>query len=42
LAERYGFLLRSHKHEMYGVCPNCQGKRNGEARVNGDAKKKKN
>ena len=26
IAERYGFLLRNHKHEMYGVCPNCQEK----------------
>ena len=24
IAARYGFLLRSHKHEMYGVCPSCQ------------------
>jgi Fur family ferric uptake transcriptional regulator len=24
VAARYGFLLRSHKHEMYGVCPKCQ------------------
>jgi Fur family ferric uptake transcriptional regulator len=27
VAARYGFILRSHKHEMYGVCPNCQKKR---------------
>jgi Fur family transcriptional regulator, ferric uptake regulator len=26
IALRYGFLLRSHKHEMYGVCPVCQAK----------------
>ena len=24
VAERYGFALRSHKHELYGVCPDCQ------------------
>jgi Fur family ferric uptake transcriptional regulator len=24
IAARYGFELRSHKHEMYGVCPACQ------------------
>ena len=27
VARRYGFLLRSHKHELYGVCPRCQAKR---------------
>jgi Fur family ferric uptake transcriptional regulator len=26
IAKRYGFALRSHKHEMYGVCPKCQAK----------------
>jgi Fur family transcriptional regulator, ferric uptake regulator len=26
VAERYGFKLRSHKHELYGVCPECQAK----------------
>ncbi len=26
VAERYGFRLRSHKHELYGVCPDCQAK----------------
>jgi Fur family ferric uptake transcriptional regulator len=26
VARRYGFVLRSHKHEMYGVCPKCQAK----------------
>jgi Fur family ferric uptake transcriptional regulator len=31
VAKRYGFALRSHKHEMYGVCPKCRakGKRRG-------------
>ena len=27
VAERYGFLLRSHKHEMYGACPDCRAKK---------------
>src|SRR5271166_5774380 len=27
VAKSYGFVLRSHKHELYGVCPKCQGKR---------------
>jgi Fur family ferric uptake transcriptional regulator len=26
VALRYGFELRSHKHEMYGVCPECAAK----------------
>jgi Fur family transcriptional regulator, ferric uptake regulator len=26
IAARYGFELRSHKHEMYGLCPKCQAK----------------
>ncbi len=26
IATRYGFKLRSHKHEMYGTCPDCQAK----------------
>ncbi len=30
VARRYGFQLRSHKHELYGVCPRCQGKRRNE------------
>ncbi len=29
VARRYGFELRSHKHELYGVCPRCQAKRGG-------------
>ena len=42
VAERYGFVLRSHKHEMYGVCPKCQAKRNGEARgSSGELKKQR-
>ena len=26
VATKYGFDLKSHKHEMYGVCPKCQTK----------------
>jgi len=26
VAEKYGYELRSHKHEMYGVCPKCRAK----------------
>jgi Fur family ferric uptake transcriptional regulator len=40
VALRYGFLLRSHKHEMYGICPKCQAKRDGEAKANGDSKRR--
>lgn len=29
VAERYGFRLKSHKHELYGICPDCQRKGNG-------------
>jgi Fur family ferric uptake transcriptional regulator len=29
VARSYGFELRSHKHELYGVCPKCLGKRFG-------------
>jgi Fur family ferric uptake transcriptional regulator len=31
VARRYGFQLRSHKHELYGVCPRCQAKRRNES-----------
>lgn len=27
IAAKYGYELRSHKHEMYGVCPDCQQKK---------------
>jgi Fur family ferric uptake transcriptional regulator len=27
VAARYGYELRSHKHELYGVCPDCRAKR---------------
>src|SRR5579872_4329053 len=30
VAHKYGFTLRSHKHELYGLCPRCQAKRRGE------------
>jgi Fur family transcriptional regulator, ferric uptake regulator len=26
VARKYGYKLRSHKHELYGVCPACQTK----------------
>lgn len=26
IAARYGFVLKTHKHEMYGVCAECQAK----------------
>jgi Fur family ferric uptake transcriptional regulator len=29
VAHKYGFQLRSHKHELYGSCPKCQAKRRG-------------
>jgi len=29
VARKYGFELRSHKHELYGVCPGCVAKRRG-------------
>ncbi|HEY2515247.1 MAG TPA: Fur family transcriptional regulator [Polyangiaceae bacterium] len=32
VAERHGFLLRSHKHEMYGICPKCQKRKNGDSK----------
>ena len=30
VARRHGFVLRSHKHELYGICPRCQTKRLAE------------
>jgi Fur family ferric uptake transcriptional regulator len=27
VARKYGFALRSHKHELYGVCPRCSSSR---------------
>ena len=26
VAKRYGFSVRSHKHELYGVCASCQSR----------------
>jgi Fur family ferric uptake transcriptional regulator len=34
VARKYGFELRSHKHELYGVCPACQAKRRGGSNGN--------
>jgi Fur family ferric uptake transcriptional regulator len=34
VAKKHGYSLRSHKHELYGVCPKCAGKKrtaNGNA-----------
>jgi Fur family ferric uptake transcriptional regulator len=28
IARSYGFQLRSHKHELYGVCNKCRGSKN--------------
>ncbi len=32
VAIRHGFELKSHKHEMYGICPACQAKAKGPRR----------
>lgn len=29
IAARHGFLLKTHKHEMYGSCSDCQAKAKG-------------
>ena len=26
IAHKHGFIVRTHKHELYGVCPQCQAK----------------
>jgi Fur family ferric uptake transcriptional regulator len=26
VAAQYGYVLRSHKHELYGTCPRCQAR----------------
>lgn len=26
VAEAHGFVLQSHRHELYGLCPNCRKK----------------
>jgi Fur family transcriptional regulator, ferric uptake regulator len=31
IAKRYGFLVRAHKHEMYGVCADCQKPKAGRS-----------
>jgi Fur family ferric uptake transcriptional regulator len=30
IAHKHGFLLRSHKHELYGICPKCRAKRRAD------------
>jgi Fur family ferric uptake transcriptional regulator len=30
IAARHGFLVTSHKHEMYGTCPECRGQVDGD------------
>ena len=34
VASRHGFLLQSHKHEMYGVCAECQASARAASRRN--------
>ena len=34
IAARYGFVLKTHKHEMYGSCADCQAKANRSTRRN--------
>jgi len=29
IVERYGFRLLRHRHELYGHCPECQGRERG-------------
>ena len=29
IALRHGYEVRSHKHELYGLCPDCRGRRDG-------------
>ena len=29
VAAKYGFRIRFHKHELYGLCPRCQAKGHG-------------
>ncbi len=31
IAARHGFILKTHKHEMYGVCAECQAKTAGRS-----------
>lgn len=31
VAKRHGFLVRAHKHEMYGTCADCQKPKAGRA-----------
>lgn len=34
IAKRHGFTVKSHKHEMYGSCADCQAKASRHARRN--------
>jgi Fur family transcriptional regulator, ferric uptake regulator len=36
VAQRHGFVLVSHKHEMYGTCPECQAKKAGRSTGRGN------
>jgi Fur family ferric uptake transcriptional regulator len=40
IATRYGFELRSHKHEMYGVCPKCRGLHVSPKKVAAEARRR--
>jgi Fur family ferric uptake transcriptional regulator len=40
VAERHGYLLRSHKHEMYGICPSCQAARKAADAKTGNGRKR--
>jgi Fur family ferric uptake transcriptional regulator len=31
IAKRHGFLVRAHKHEMYGICSDCQKPKAGRS-----------
>ena len=33
VAQSYGFILKTHKHEMYGTCADCQAKATGRPAV---------
>jgi Fur family ferric uptake transcriptional regulator len=35
VAKKHGYMLRSHKHELYGICPKCLAKKRTGSGVNG-------